>query len=340
MALRQSIPTAHFRVLLDDTGIFQHCNGVVPDRRHGYCLDDVTRAIIVMCALERIGDNTWTTPLVRCASFVDAAIEGPMRAHNFMSFDRTWCEEASEGDHVGRAIWALGELSAGDHPLAEWAADRARAVIDERRLLQVPLMTRVFALLGLSRLGATNPDLHTMMRDACSSICADIDVTSGWPWPEPRVRYDAGRVPQALIECGDLLSISDVVDRGLGLLAWLDGITMSSGYATRFVGHLGLGPRDRLEDSGDEQPVEVAAVAAAHLAAYRVTRDAAHRARLEQCLEWFHGVNRLGVEMVDPDTGAGHDGLGTVERNVNAGAESTIAYLMTALSGLQADRDE
>jgi hypothetical protein len=57
-------------------------------------------------------------------------------------------------------------------------------------------------------------------------------------------------------------------------------------------------------------------------------------------LEWFHGVNRLGVEMVDPDTGAGHDGLGAVERNVNAGAESTIAYLMTALSGLQADRDE
>jgi hypothetical protein len=135
-------------------------------------------------------------------------------------------------------------------------------------------MTRVFALLGLSRLGATNPDLHPMMRDACSSICSDIDMTSGWPWPEPRVRYDAGRVPQALIECGALLSISDVVDRGLGLLAWLDGITMSSGSATRFVGHLGLGPRDRLEDSGDEQPVEVAALAAAHLAAYRVTRDA------------------------------------------------------------------
>jgi hypothetical protein len=340
MALTQSIPTAHFRVLLDDTGILQHCNGVVPDRRHGYCLDDVARAIIVMRALERIGDSNWTTPLVRCASFVDAAIEGPMIAHNFMSFDRTWCEEASEGDHVGRAIWALGELSVGDHPLAGWAVDRARAVIDHDRLLHAALMTRVFALLGLSRLGATNPQLHTMIRDACSFICSDIDLASSWPWPEPRVRYDAGRVPQALIECGALLSISEVVDCGLRLLAWLDEITMSNGSPIRYVGHLGLGPHDRLEDSGDEQPVEVAALAAAHLAAYRVTRDAAHRSRVRRGLDWFHGVNRLGVPMVDLDTGAGHDGLGATERNVNTGAESTIAYLMTALAVAQADRDE
>jgi len=57
-------------------------------------------------------------------------------------------------------------------------------------------------------------------------------------------------------------------------------------------------------------------------------------------LDWFHGVNRLGVPMVDLDTGAGHDGLGATERNVNTGAESTIAYLMTALAVAQADRDE
>src|SRR3954470_18188209 len=61
------IPTAHFRRLLDDTGIFQHCNGAVPNWRHGYCVDDVARAMIVMCGLDKLGDRSWTTPLTRCA---------------------------------------------------------------------------------------------------------------------------------------------------------------------------------------------------------------------------------------------------------------------------------
>src|SRR6476659_2762038 len=339
MARTQRIPTAHFRALLDDTGILQHCNGVVPNWRHGYCLDDVARAMIVMSALERFDDSDWTIPLRRCASFVDAAIEGPMTAHNFLSFDRAWREAASEGDHVGRTIWALGELSAVDHVLAGWATDRARGLIDRRRLFQAPLMTRVFALLGLGRLGTTDPDLHTLVRDACVSICADIDLASAWPWPEPRVRYDAARVTQALIRGGTLLSSSEITDCGLALLAWLDGI-METGASLRVIGHLGLGPTDRLEDSGDEQPVEVAALADAHVAAYRVTDHPVHPTRVRQCLEWFEGVNRLGVAMVDPHTGAGHDGLGATEPNENCGAESTIAYLMTALADARIDHDD
>jgi hypothetical protein len=43
-------------------------------------------------------------------------------------------------------------------------------------------------------------------------------------------------------------------------------------------------------------------------------------------------VNRLGVIMIDPTTGGGHDGLGELGRNSNQGAESTLAYLMTVLS--------
>jgi len=339
MARTQSIPTTHFRLLLDDTGIFQHGNGVVPDWRHGYCLDDVARAIIVMCQLERLDGADWTTPIRRCASFVDAAIEAPMTAHNFLSFDRTWCEAASDGDHVGRALWALGELSVFDQPLAGWAAKRGREAIDRRQLFRAPLMTRVFALLGLRHLAATDVDLHTIMRDACLSICADIDLASAWPWPEQRVRYDAARVPQALIECGTFLSTTEVVENGLGLLAWLDGI-MASASPIRFVGHLGLGPGDRVGDSGDEQPVEVAAFADAHLAAYHVTRDSRHHLRIRECLDWFHGTNRLGVVMVDPDTGATHDGLGSAAPNDNRGAESTIAYLMTALAAAHIDQHD
>src|SRR3954447_6275347 len=325
------IPSAHFRRLLDDTGIFQHCNGAVPSWEHGYCLDDVARAIVVICGLEQLGDRSWATSLTRCASFVDAALDRPMTAFNFLSFDRTWDGPASEGDHVGRAIWALGELSVLDDPLARWATDRARRVIDQRQLLRAPLMTRVFALLGLSRLGAGDTDLSSIVAETCTSICNGGDDSSTWPWPEPRLRYDAGRIPQALIECGAMLSRPEVVESGLRLLSWLDGIVATPG-PLRVVGHLGLRPAERIDDSGDEQPIEVAALAAAHEAAHRVSPEPLHRARIDECLAWFHGRNRLSLAMVDPQSGATHDGLGAAAANSNQGAESTMAYLMTALT--------
>jgi len=325
------IPTAHFRRLIDDTGIFQHCNHAVPNWRHGYCLDDVARAMIVMCGLHELGDRSWTTPLTRCASFVDAALDGPMTAHNFLSFDRTWIGGPSQGDHVGRAIWSLGELSVADHQLAGWARASVGRVLDQRELLRAPLMTRVFALLGLSRLGAKDSGLHAMIADTCMSISTEVEHSPTWPWPETRVRYDAGRIPQALIDCGAVLEERELVDAGLHLLAWLDRI-MSTRGVLRVVGHLGLGPGDLLDESGDEQPVEVAALAAAHESAARVSGNVFHASRIDECLAWFDGVNRLGLTMIDPQTGATHDGLGATARNDNQGAESTIAYLMTALS--------
>ena len=171
-----------------------------------------------------------------------------------------------------------------------------------------------------------------MIADTCISICDDLNQPPSWPWPEPRVRYDAGRIPQAMLECGALLSRPEFIHSGLQRLAWLDGI-MTAGGTLRVVGHLGLGPADRIDDSGDEQPVEVAALAGcSRRRACRVSDNAVHRSRIDQCLGWFHGRNRLGVAMVDPQTGATHDGLGATTPNDNEGAESTMAYLMTALT--------
>ena len=39
--------------MCDDTGLFQHAVHSVPDRAHGYCVDDNARALLLACALER-----------------------------------------------------------------------------------------------------------------------------------------------------------------------------------------------------------------------------------------------------------------------------------------------
>jgi len=41
------INLSHLRLLTDDTGVLQHAKFTVPNRAHGYCVDDNARALIV-----------------------------------------------------------------------------------------------------------------------------------------------------------------------------------------------------------------------------------------------------------------------------------------------------
>src|SRR5580700_6662960 len=47
----------HFLSMCDDTGVFQHAVHSVPDRVHGYCVDDNARALLLACALNTPGEQ-------------------------------------------------------------------------------------------------------------------------------------------------------------------------------------------------------------------------------------------------------------------------------------------
>ncbi len=53
---RRSAPD-HLLTLVDDVGIVQHADGVVPNRASGYCVDDVARLVIVALGLDRDADD-------------------------------------------------------------------------------------------------------------------------------------------------------------------------------------------------------------------------------------------------------------------------------------------
>jgi hypothetical protein len=48
--------TGHFLSMCDDTGLFQHAVHSVPDRAHGYCVDDNARALLLACVLNSAGE--------------------------------------------------------------------------------------------------------------------------------------------------------------------------------------------------------------------------------------------------------------------------------------------
>ena len=122
-----ALPLAHFAAMCDDTGLFQHAIGGVPDRLHGYCIDDNARALLVCHALDSAPLAAFQDiqPL-RFAAFIQHGWN-PDRARfrNFMGFDRRWLKDIGSEDSHGRTLWALGVTAAGsaDTDLTPWAAD-------------------------------------------------------------------------------------------------------------------------------------------------------------------------------------------------------------------------
>lgn len=318
---------AHLGHLVDERGIWQHAVGTDPDPAHGYCLDDATRAAIVMARLA-VSDPGWGRPLATCRRFIEAALTPDGLARNFMGADGSWLDGPHHGDHVGRAIWALAVLSAdADAEQARWANDQfTRTIGAQPEHGPASLHSQIYALLGV----AATDDADTVRAfgtELLDDVCARVSDTSAWPWPESSVRYDAGRIPEALIAAGRRLGHRRAVDAGLQLLDWLTALVAPRGRPHRYPGCHGLGPDTLLVDTGDEQPLEAAAFAAAHAAAATATGSTTHATHVHRALAWFHGDNRLRAPLVDDHEGACHDGLGRWTRNDNCGAESTIAYV-------------
>jgi glycosyltransferase involved in cell wall biosynthesis len=142
----------HFLSMCDDTGLFQHAVHSVPDRLHGYCVDDNARALLLACALNEPGEKPLAELLtVRFAAFVQHAWNPDTgRFRNFMGFDRTWLEEQGSEDSHGRTLWALGECARRDASLSRrrWAAALFTQALPAVKTFCSP-RAAAFTLLGL-----------------------------------------------------------------------------------------------------------------------------------------------------------------------------------------------
>jgi glycosyltransferase involved in cell wall biosynthesis len=331
-----NLRTDHLLTLVDDVGIVQHAHGIIPNRDSGYCVDDVARLAVVSLELARRGNGqAWTSTLYRALAFLHAA-EGEGGMRNFMGYDRRWLDEPHLGDHVGRSVWALGEILA-----TAWIP----AVVEPTRNLlerlvralagDLSLRTAAYTVLGLSRLDADRLDrparrlLERLVEQLADAY--ERNSSDGWYWFEGELSYDNARLSQALLSGGSALSRDDLTEVGLDSLRWLgDECGLAEG-TLRLPGHRGRRRNEAAPGAGDEQPLDAAAFVEAELAAFAITRGAEHGIRARHSFEWFLGRNRLDRPLYDFATGGCSDGLGTEELNANEGAESTLAFHRAAL---------
>jgi hypothetical protein len=322
----------HLLRLSDDLGVFEHADGAIPRREHGYCVDDVARALLVITR-EAEPDAAVGALGLRCLGFVESAQGDDGAFRNRRAADGQWTDSPGVGDWWGRALWALGTAAA--HHRASSARDRARACFARGATRRSPFArSMAFAALGAAEVAAIDSDDVTA-RALLAAAVARIGRprrNRAWPWPEPRLTYANAVLPEALIAAGTALADERVVDDGLRLLDWLLETETNNGHlSVTPVG--GWGPGEN-RATFDQQPIEAASLADACARAFRCTGDRRWLAGIDLAVGWFGGDNDAGVGLLDASTGGGYDGLTVTGCNTNQGAESTLALISTTQHAL------
>jgi hypothetical protein len=320
-------PFEHILRLTDERGMFEHADGIAPRYECGYCLDDVARALLVVCR-----QRPMTPTLARLASvyfrFVVRAQVRDGRCHNRLDRHGRWEDRPGTGDWWGRALWGLGTAVARG-PDQDFR-DAALARFDLSAAQRSPYPhSMAFAALGAAEVLTAHPR-HRPALELLSATVSRVgrpDFRGGWPWPQPRLTYANAAIAEALIAAGWGLSNDDILADGLGLLGWLLDVET-------FEGHLSVTPvggwaPGEPRPAFDQQPIEVAALADACLRAFELTGDDRWADGLDRAVGWFLGGNDMRVPLLDAATGGGCDALTPHGRNTNQGGESTLAMVST-----------
>lgn len=319
--------------LTDSCGMMQHSIFTIPDRDHGYCVDDNARALILMHRLGEAASARSEQLATVYASFVQHAwnpSHGSFR--NFMSYDRRWLEEVGSQDSFGRSFWSIGVTAdeAGRDDLRRWAAHLFDQVVPHALKLDA-LRAGAFAVLGAVSMLRAAPG-HDGARQIVEHFGARLHRSltacrrSDWCWFEPVLAYDNARLPEALLLAGEVLGNSEMAQAALDALDWLDGVQTAKAGHFRAVGSESFGRRFAAPMRYDQQPIEAWASIDAAMNALRVTGDPRWREAAMRAWRWYLGDNDLGQPMASIPDGSCFDGLMADRPNLNTGAESVLAF--------------
>jgi glycosyltransferase involved in cell wall biosynthesis len=336
------INLAHLRRMTDHTGVLQHAKFTVPNRAHGYCVDDNARALIVSARAHDLDrtDTSLTELSSIYLSFLDDAFnQDAGRFRNFMSYDRTWLESIGSEDSHGRALWALGVM-------AGWGLNPGQVSLatklfhDALPALESFSHSRAiaFPILGMQAYLRQHDNDH-QVRELIASLGYRLRArfkqyaTKDWHWHEAMLAYDNARLPEALMACGRVINDNDMVTTGLRVFEWLRDIQIEpSGGWFAPVGNQGWYPKAGSKAQYDQQPLEAAAMIDACIEAYECTQREEWVQLASTCFNWFLGKNDQQIKLYDHTSGGCRDGLMRDGVNDNQGAESTLSYLTSLIA--------
>jgi len=322
--------------MTDSVGMLQHSVYSVPNRDHGYCIDDNARALMV--TVRRDDEQSAELAKIFAAFLQHGWNPDVRRFRNFMAYDRQWLESSGSEDSNGRTLWALGMAAARSSSpgLRDWALhlfEEAAPYADEYSAPRA----KAFAALGGYELLRARPD-HDLSRWLLSQSAEQLMhhyfrySREGWNWFEPELAYDNARLPEVLIRAGMVLDEPMMVERGLATLSWLMRHQTGPRGTFRPVGCHGFCRPYAPPLAFDQQPIEAAATIDAAAAAHEASGRPEWRQVARDAFAWFFGDNDAGVPLADSHDGSCFDGLMATGINRNRGAESILSLHLAALT--------
>jgi glycosyltransferase involved in cell wall biosynthesis len=327
----------HLERLTDDTGLYQHANFTVPNRRLGYCTDDNARALIVMVEYYSHRPNAEAMRLFeRYLSFVMHAQNNDGSVRNFMNFGRTWLANEPVNDAFGRFLWSLGALMA--KPPRPAYLSMAKDCFDRsvgRVQRQYP-RGMAYSILGMADYLKQFPgasDIKRQLEMAADGLVRQHqeNAAGDWQWFEDALAYDNAVLPHALFVAG----LTSDNDKYLAVAKQTCEFLLDdcfNGDHFSFVGCDGWYERGQSRASFDQQPIEAVSTIMMLRSAYDATEDNRFLRLQRKAFDWFLGANDLGLPLYDFRTKGCSDALMRDGVNMNQGAESTLSFLLSLLA--------
>ncbi len=332
----------HIKRLTDDTGIIQHAKFGIPNLKEGYCLDDNARALLMVLMAYRQKKDALALELAPIyMSYIHYMQNKDGTFRNFLSFSRKFLDETGSEDSFGRAIWALGFLLAHAPNDAYYQTGKL-VFFDASPNFEKLQSIRAIAntMIGISYYLRSNPGDDAMterLRKLAGKLIRQYDEVStpDWRWFETLLAYDNGMLPLALLHSAEILHDDRIKEVALESMDFLTETSLKDGYLS-IIGNENWFKKEGERSMYAQQPIDALALVLMYHQAFQITHDKEYLKKLFTCFMWFLGENDIRMSLFDFETKGCCDGIEESGINRNQGAESSLAYLISHLTVLQA----
>lgn len=332
----------HINRLTDDTGIIQHAKFGIPNLKEGYCLDDNSRALLmVLMAHKQMKDQRALELSPIYLSYIHYMQNHDGSFRNFLSFNRSYLDEKGSEDSFGRTIWALGYLL-GNAPNDAYYQTGKLMFFNASPNFEKLTSIRGIAntMIGIShylKVNQWDDSMTERLRNMANVLIKNYNDNSisGWKWFESLLAYDNGILPLALLHAAEILNDETITKTALESMDFLTSHTLKDNYLS-IIGNEKWYVKEGERSVFAQQPIDAMAMVLMYHQAYHLTNDKEYLNKLYTSFLWFLGENDLRMSLYDFETQGCCDGFEHYGVNRNQGAESSLAYLISHLTLLQA----
>ena len=327
----------HFKRMTDDTGLIQHAKFMLPDRHHGYCTDDNTRAVVAMVKyLAQYSDPEAMNLFNTYLSFVCHGQRDDGTFHNFMSYDRQWIEPEPDHDALGRALWAFGAVI--EKPPLPELVPIIKDFFDKssKHISKLSPRGMSYSIFGMRHYlsqfpGASDIKRHMSTTAEFLSGLYQKSHREHWHWFEDILCYDNAVLPHAMFEAYLVTGKEDYLEIATRTCEFLLGTTFTGEHFS-FVGCNGWYRRGGMKAQFDQQPLEAVSTVMMLQSAYEATDNPNYLKLQKKAFDWFLGENDLSIPLYDFRTKGCSDGMHKNSVNLNQGAESLLSFFLSLLN--------